>query len=235
MGIDLYAGPLCRWYASDFVTPAHALVPPERRMVVNPRTGKAEPHRAENPAKYRDAVLAWMQEIRPRLRQAGPMIVKWEELPRTEYLCVQFRPWFELRYFAAYAQVGELLIPSEVRTGREQDAAFEIARAMGLASPFASLIHCKKWLPLEFAHPIELVTPTREREPIGSVRGLRSEAESLASGFLGVGSVTQDAMAAAADDHGRTPLERAAAHAIWSVLRITDFALERKLPVVVDY
>jgi len=235
MGIDLYAGPLCRYYARDFVTPAMALVPPERRKVMDPRTGKVELHRPQNPSKYRDAILGWMQEIKPRIRRAGPMIVRWEELPRTEYLCEQYRSWPELQYFAAYAQVEELEMPKEYVYSQKPDAAFEIAKEMGLESEYASIVFCKFWLPLEFRHPIELALPTQERSPVGSVVSLRAEAEDLAERFLGVSLVTVESLIAVNADERRTPLERAAADGIYRILRVTDFALAHNLPVVVDY
>lgn len=235
MGVDLYAGPLCRWYARDFVTPALALVPPEKRMVIDAQTGKVELHRPKNPAKYRDAILGWMQEIRPRLRQAGPMVVKWEELPRTEYLCEQYRSWPHIRCFAAYAQTGELKPPSDLPSSNAPDAAFEIARELGLAAPYASLIFSTMWLPLDFERPIVLALPTGQNQPVGSVAGLRSEAESLAAEHLGVSPVTPETLGQLNADQSRSPLERAAADAVWRILKITDFALANKLPVVVDY
>ncbi|MFI4893340.1 MAG: hypothetical protein ACIAQ0_07900 [Phycisphaerales bacterium JB058] len=235
MGIDLYAGPLCRYYARDFVTPAMALFPPERRNVLDPKTGKVQRHKPENPAKYRNAILGWMLEIKPRLRRAGPMVVRWQELPRSEYFCDQYRTWHELRYFAAYAQVKELEMPRQYFHSQSPDAAFEIAREMGYESEFASIIHCKLWLPLEHRHPIEIVLPTQERSPVGSVAGLRAEAEDLARRFLGESTVTLDTLQAVNADESRTPLERAAADGIFRILRVTDFALTHKQPVVVDY
>lgn len=235
MGIDLYAGPLCRYYARDFLTPAMAIFPPERRNVMNPRTGKVEPHKPKNPAKYRDTILGWMQEIKPRLRRAGPMVVRWQELPRAEYLCDQYNSWLHLQYFAAYAQVEELEMPHEYVYSKTPDAAFEIAMELGYESVYASIVFCKFWLPLEYRHPIELALPTQERSPVGSVNALRAEAQDLAQRFLGVTSVTQDALVAVNSDESRTPLERAAADGIFRILRVTDFALTHKQPVVVDY
>lgn len=91
------------------------------------------------------------------------------------------------------------------------------------------------WLPLDFERPIELHIPTGQSEPIGSVRGLRSEAESLAAEHLNASPVTPETLQHVNTDQSRTPLERAAADAVWRILKITDFALANKLPVVVDY
>ena len=235
MGIDLYAGPLCRYYARDFLTPSLALFQPGKRNIMNPKTGKVEPHRPEKPSKYRDAILGWMQEIKPRIRRAGPMVIKWEELPRTEYFCDQYRTWLELQYFAAYAQVEELKMPREYVYSQTPDAAFEIAMEIGYESRFASIVFCKFWLPLEYKHPIDLTLPTQERSPVGSVYALRAEAEELAQHFLGVLPVTQDTLLSVEADERRSPLERAAANGIFRILRVTDFAIANKLPVVVDY
>jgi hypothetical protein len=239
MGMDIYVGPLCRYYAHDWETPTARWA---REQGIPHRTITSTGERKkESPREYQPVILGWRHLITPHLKAAGVPRVEWDERTNAPYMTSQF--WPELResliVTAAYAQVPELTPPDALPEGdtREFFARDAAIAAMGSAyrdSLTPHLHRCEMWLPLKFPLPVEVETPPGLVRPVGSSLMLRSELAGLAKWLC----VDPDDPAALAAEAKRTDTSRLRALAagglsvLWPLCRES---VERSLPVLLDY
>jgi hypothetical protein len=239
MGMDIYVGPLCRYYAHDWETPT-ARWARERGIPHRTNTASGE-RKKENPREYQPVILGWRHLITAPLKAAGVARVEWDERTNSPYYAAQL--WPELRaslvITAAYAQVPELTLPDAIPEGdtREFFARDAAIAAMGAAyrdSLTPHLHRCEMWLPLKFQSPVEIETPPGPVRPVGSSLSLRNELAGLAK-WLGVDPDNRDTLAT---ESARTDIPRLRTLAVgalsvwWPLCRES---IERSLPMVLDY
>lgn len=234
MAVDLYAGPLCRYYARDFKTKAAQMFANHVRLEVGPE-GTREV-RPKNPSRFRDQTIAWQKGVARVFHERGAQRVRWPDLPKGEYFCDQFLSWRHLVVFAAYASLGELPIPDEMIRDERTDGAMAFVRETESAFDYPTICLCRSWIPFTFVGPVGIVPlPDESGAVIGSVQTLEQECRRLLREHMGLPTADQETLAVASRDEARTPLMR---DAIWGaavLLSGCEFALKHTQPMLVDY
>ncbi len=234
MAVDLYAGPLCRYYARDFKTKVQQRFPGAVRLEVG-ADGSREV-RPKNPSRFRDQTIAWQRGVARIFHERGAQKVRWPDLPKGEYSCDQFLCWRQLVVVAAYASLGELPIPDEMIKDERTDAAMTFVRETESAFDYPTICLCTFWVPFAFEGPVGLVPLPDERAAfIGSVQKLRDECHRLLRQHAGIENPDGETLTSASKDESRTPLMR---EAIWGAVKLLEacaFALEHTQPMLVDY
>lgn len=180
MGVDLYVGPLCRYFARDWLSEASTLLG-RATVVVGPRGVIPR----ENPVRYLDMVRGWKRVVMPALRRGGADGVEWDERIDAPYFtrAYQWSTHNAVRLVAAYAEFPEFVCPDEAPFGDDtefasflaRDAAMACVAEVGLRGRFAHLHRCLHWLPVRLHAPTSVEWPSGVTVEMGSSLRLRDE------------------------------------------------------------
>lgn len=240
MGMDLYVGPLCRYFARDWETQA-AQFSRQNGMTMKTISPDGQIRRAESPLRYRDAMLGWKRMVAPALHKAGADGIGWDERVDAPYDTVQLH-WpslWALRVRAAYCEHPEFQCPEEIPQSAldgflKRDIGLAMIQGKELASRFANLHACEAWMPFAMRTPAVCEWPTGKVWPLGSVPGFRAEIAALCRSAWGI-DAHADAIAARAAEPTTTPLDLLAFDAIKRLLPILQLSTTARLVVVLDY
>lgn len=234
MALDIYVGPLCRFYARDFTSDFAAFA--QQTLGAKPVTINAQGEVLERiPAKdLLQAILGWRRLITPQFRSAGVTFIDWTESPTAPVKSSQvgWGPYWSLRLLAAYDEVPSLHRPESAPEDLASDAGLGAIRDDFLHSRYPHLHACDFWLPLRCADPVTVQTPNEQTKPVGAVSMLRAELDQLRKRTLN--AETREDLARISEDPARTPLVREAAATLSVWLPLCDMALEQRLPMVLD-
>ena len=157
MSVDLYAGPLCLYFARDWDSEA-ASIPGRPTVVVGP----GGVMKRENPIRYLDMFRGWKRVVAPVLRRAGADGVEWDERIDAPYFTRRYdwRYHHGLRIVASYIEFPEFSCPDSMPTDAGQlarflgsDVALACVKDAGRRGRFAHLHLCLHWLPIGLPRP----------------------------------------------------------------------------------
>ena len=237
MAMDVYVGPLCRYFANDWLNEVAQMMP-EKYVRMSPMG----PIPREDPRKYHLAMLGYRKWVTPVFQKAGVTRLEWDERVNAPYFTQQL-VWQQrdhVRLVAAYDEFRDFT-PPETLQGQDmnawfkQDVAWASAHAAGSSSVYAHLLTCEWWLPVEFPKPTPAPIPNQQIKPFGSVFALRRELEELAEN---VWTTPASELARRPLDEtlpGETPLRHYAREG-WSKLwQLSGDAVKHQLVMLLDY
>lgn len=139
----VWAGPLSRWYA----------------------------RRGGDPARLRDGVEAWREDLRDAVAEkVGRQLVWNEGAAGGSEFDLGDAGWMALRLFALYAEKADLEIPDTVPALLELDGEWRAAsHAKFATSKFGHLLACSVWLPGDFPVTFRVPMPDGDVAEVGSV------------------------------------------------------------------
>lgn len=235
MSFDVYAGPLCRYFARDFVTPTQRLMGSSVRTI---RAGEVE---AELPTvlDVQPIIRGWQRLITPRLKSAGVPVPEWNELGAGLTFAEQLTApgYWAARLVAAYIEFPDLAEPTDLPPDDELAVDPALARLRGneSRSRFAHFHACEWWLPLRMAEPLELELPNGNTQPVGSTSMLKAELESLLRGMGSSVPTPINLGDSPSAPEGASPLRTLAWHAVTKLHAVADSALGARVPMLLDY
>lgn len=236
MALDLYAGPLVRYYRDDWETVAQRWSRESGTplTVIRPNVDPGPP---PSVAEVLEALSAWRDFLNRGLADKLKHPIEWQEDPSGEYLTD--RPGHDgyaaLILWAAYAEEPSLTPPARVPSDYGEDPAFKAVAAEARKSAYGQLLHeVEIWLPVAF--PFSCVVPhLGEGEVgVGSVPTMREQLQSLNDHTWRANPADLERWRAAQPDR-RGPLEAAAQFGFAVVEHVTRWAAEHRVPMKLDY
>jgi hypothetical protein len=236
VGLDVYVGPLVRYYTGQWETVVQqwARQQGHRIDVVRPDN---PPDAITDPKKVRALVDAWRSQLASQLRPRAVVALDWPEDFETPY--VTDKPAWDcyaaLLLWAAYDEhpdVGRLQVAPEDWT---TDAAFRRSTDPGFTSRYAQLLNdTELWLPAEFGFTFTAPSALGKAIGIGSSPTLLAQLNELNRRTWAADESTLAGWRWEGADHG-APLEISARLAFSVIHSLASAAVQHRLPMLLDY
>lgn len=234
MALDVYVGPLTRYYAGAWESAAETAA--RKRGAPRPAGSGEATGAARSQDQIRPKVLAWRAVLAKALGDRVDAPLDWGE--------TETAPWFTHRpgwdgfgslvLWAAYAENPSLRIPTVLPEDWDDDVALARSTSDGFRSRFSHLVrNVELWLPVAFEITFEGEDVDGRRVVMGSVTTLRRQLADL-------NAATWKASAADIATWGRMPPEQrtvqgCARYAFALLADLAKRADAERLPMKLDY
>jgi len=234
MALDVYVGPLTRYYAGAWESVAETAA--RKRGAPRPAGSSEAADATYRQDRLRPQVIAWRQTLAKALGERVDVPLDWEES--------ETAPWFTRRpgwdgfgslvLWAAYAENPTLQMPAVLPEDWDDDAALARSTAEGVRSRYSHLVrNVELWLPVTFEITFEGEDVAGRRLVMGSVATLRRELADL-------NAATWKAPAADVAAWGRMPPEQrtvsgCARYAFSILSELAQRAHYERLPMKLDH
>ena len=259
MGLDVYVGPLCRWYSGDWKSIVQQAA--EAQGIAFGAIYKNPPpsNRATS-AEARDAILGWREALGLAAGGQVPPL-NWDESPDADYLTLKpdWDGYWALRLLAAKAEFPEVTAPREVQLpSRMADPAteplmkhwekvyFRMQSRSGLQRlrrrpgptthrrEFPHLQGPECWLPAMFDDPFAAKDVAGNRLVFGSVPRLLAELHTLNDRTIrATPNVIEQSLRDGPPDDDRR-LEGVALYGLATFLECASYADQNQMPMRLD-
>jgi hypothetical protein len=221
MTLDVYVGPLTRYYLESPVTVVEQMARQQRVpfAIVHGPGGPAGAEALE--PVTRAAVLAWRDGLARQLgeRLDGPL--DWDESPGRP--CFTDKPGWDgyggVALLAAHAERPGLPLPPGVSPDWPDDPAYHAAMTQGTGSRFEQVLIPELWLPCPFAFTFRTLDVTGQEVEVGSSPALLEQLLALRAQRQG----------------DRGPLVQLAGAGLAVLLRMTEHSVRHRLPMKLDF
>jgi hypothetical protein len=263
LGLDIYVGPLSRYYAGDWklITQQAAEAAGIEFRVVRPRNPPADA--VTDPSVVHDAVVAWRSAL---VRGANGLLpsLDWNEAPQADYFTDKpdWDGYWAVQFLAARDEFPDIPAPSRVEPpGRMRNPAKEplqrrvdevyrgkssggaLGRLLGRGRriedtrpPRYPHLHLPElWLPADFDRPLGATDLVGKRMTFGSVPRLLGELETLNDRTLHGDAAAIEQWSRAGPPEADRSLEAVAAYGLAILLRAARYGVEHQLPMKMDY
>lgn len=234
MALDVYVGPLTRYYAGAWESLAESAA--RKRGAPRPAGSAGATDAARSQEQIRPKVIAWRTMLAKALGERIDMALDWDETENA--------PWFTHRpgwdgfgslvLWAAYAENRTLRMPEVLPEDWDDDVALARSTAEGARSRFSHLVrNVEMWLPVAFEITFEGEDVAGRRMVMGSVTTLRRQLADL-------NATTWKAAAADIAEWGRIPparrtVEGCARYAFAILSSLAQRAGAERLPMKLDH
>jgi hypothetical protein len=241
VGLDLYVGPLTRYYLSDWSTVVQQTGRDVGITVEIDRHG-AEP---QDPITDPDQMLGVVRRWQTGLGQALGCLADWAEGATLPYWIDQpgWDGYGGLLLLAAYDERPDLRPDAPRRQpASNQPRTYEEARAYQAASAqpqrYPTLLRgAEWWLPLPDRPPLVFTAPlpSGHRTRIGRIDRLLAELRLLSQRSQAFAAHDRQAVLAAGPPPSDAPIEVAARFGLAMMLKLAQAAAEHRQPLLMDY
>jgi hypothetical protein len=256
MGLDIYVGPLTRYYAGLWETIVQQAAKAEGVEVTV--MGRPDPADLPPIEQIREDVIDWRRDLTAEMEDMGVGELDWAELPQGEY--VTDKPDFDgygaVLLLAAHQEFADTALPVlagadfrreplwrlvEQRHGAGGGLGGALRRVFGLGpkavpgeARFDHLYFPELWLPVDFPWTFQSLELGREPVVIGSVPRLRRHLEDLNQVTFrgGLGELAEWRADGPAEDGAFEAMAKFGL-AVWLALAVE--ADERRQPMRLDY
>lgn len=242
MGLDVYVGPLCRYYAGDWETIVQRLA---REQGIPVKIVHAtDPGQRPSTDDARSAVLTWRDSLAKAVAGAGIVLLDWDESVDAE--CHTDKPnwdcYTDLLLFAAreehpQAKAAKSLFGMFRKKQQEwnEDPAYQASLKSGSRSRYGHLLgNTEFWLPYEANVIFEGTAPPGNQCVFGSSIVLLRQLDELnARTWKADASALEQWNENGADSE--SPAEEKARFALAVMHRLARVAVDRRLPMKLDY
>jgi hypothetical protein len=229
MALDVYVGPLTRYYTGDWENVAGA---DRGRGAIEARRSTAS---MESDA-FRTRLLEWRETLARSLGDRVADLLDWNEAAPEQLVG---RPGWAgfgaLVLWAAYAEQPTLRCPPTLPETWDEDPALIRCNAETFRSRYSHLVrNVELWLPCELRF-------TFEGEDVYGRRVVMGSAQALASQLADLNTATWKVDAREAASWGKrpplqdAPLELQARYAFAVMSELARYAVEQRLPMKLDY
>ena len=228
MSLDVYVGPLARYYGGDWENAAERGV---RGIAAS------SVHRPAGRDRIRQTVLTWRETLAASLGNSLSVPLDWEETEAAPYFVG--RPGWDgfgsLVLWAAYVEHPVLRAPATLPEEWDNDPALVRSNVDGFRSRYSHLVrNVELWLPVGLDFTFEGESVDRRRVVMGSSATL---ARQLADLNAATWKARRDEIATwgrrVPDDSA--PLELRARHAFAVMVELAARAIEHRLPMKLDF
>lgn len=200
MGLDVYVGPLSRYFAREWET----IVQQAGREMGIPVEIRRPADEAPPPVEeVHEAVLAWRRALGGSVAVVIADPLDWSEAPQVDYTTdkLDWDGHAAVLLLAAQQEFPEMTLPATAPWDLEPTSLWQlvldrygnpggrirarVTRLLGRtppkheSSPFAHLYFPQLWLPADFEAPFQSIDPAGRPMVFGSVRRLRLQLEQL--------------------------------------------------------
>jgi hypothetical protein len=234
MALDIYVGPLCRYYTGAWSTVVQRSAP--GRAVEVRDEHPDEEGAIRDPAQARPLILAWLESLRMALR-THDVEVLWKEEPEGEYFTD--RPAWDcygsLLLWAAYSEQPELRRPECCPDDWSEDPALSASREKEFATGFPHLLQQTEfWVPGTLSFVFRAPDPVGEPVYCGSVEGLCAELEQINEEAWSMDAAAMELVRREGSELGAS-LDHAARFCVAVLLPLARLARAKQLPIKLDY
>lgn len=221
MGLDVYVGPLTRYYVEG---PADVVERIARHQDLPVTDGlEAEEVLRAAVVRWREGLSRWLGD-----RLAGPL--DWDESVPAP--CFTDKPGWDgyggTLLLAAHDEHPELPSPAVVSADWPDDPAYQAASAPGAGSRYRQLLTPELWLPCRFAFTVRTQDITGEEVELGSSVALLDQLELLSTRYRLDGQPPDPAT----DGHS---LSAAAGNGLAVLLRLAERSVINRVPMKLDF
>lgn len=235
MGLDVYAGPLSRSYAGDWLTVVQQLgraqgTPVEVRRPASSEDAITDPRQALN------LILEWRAGLQRALDEHS-VTLKWNEDPSGVYFTDKpaWDCYGDLLMWAAHLDAPKRSCPKAHVDDWHDHPVLVASRARTSKTQFPHLLSdTELWLPSDFAFVFNAPDPTGSQLTIGSVQRLHAELDRINQLSWNGSTELLAQWRRAGSDYG-APLETGARFCCSLLLEITGSAIQYSVPVKLDY
>jgi hypothetical protein len=232
MALDVYVGPLCRYYTGAWSIHTTASGPGVEIRDEQPEEEGA----IRDPAQARPLILDWMEALRTALRGHDVEIL-WKEEPEAAYFTGKpaWDCYGSLLLWAAYSEQPELPRPASCPDDWSVDPALSASRQKEFATFYPHLLQQTEfWLPGSLSFVFRAPDPVGDPVYFGSVEGLCSELEQINDEVWGMDAAAMELVRREGSELGAS-LDHAARFCVAVLLPLARIAREKQLPLKLDY
>jgi hypothetical protein len=236
MALDVYVGSLTRYYAGEWENISERTARERGAQYRIARSGgSTDPDR--DAAEIRDAVLVWRTSLSQSLGERIAAPLDWDEAPEAPYFTS--RPGWDgfgsLVLWAAYAEHPAVRRPGSLPEEWDNDPVLLRSTADGFRSRYSHLVrNVELWLPGPFEFTFEGEDVDGRRVVVGSTATLRRQLDDL-NAATWKGAVDVVAGWRREPPGNEAPLEQNARYAFAVLLELAERAVDRRLPMKLDY
>jgi len=232
MALDLYTGPLTRYYAGMWETPGARLA---REMgstytVIRP-TGSVSEDAITDPAVIECGVRKWRRDLREALSEHVSDEFAWDEGVDVSYLSE--RPTWEgyagVLLSAAYAECPDLATPISEMKKWDDDPAYQRVTSASFSTRFPALYDVELWIP----HRLEICF--RAEDLPGTKRWFASSIQLLDSLTRLNDETFRMDFEKRWSLEGRSSFEASALFGLDLFLKVARYSVSHRVPIVLDY
>jgi hypothetical protein len=263
MGLDVYVGPLTRYYTGNWklITQQAAEALGVGFEII--RAHQAPDDRVTDPSEARQAILSWRSAL---VRGAGGDLpsLDWDDLPQADYFTDKpdWDGYWAVKFLAARDEFPDARVPARIElpnqmgdpskesAARRVDEAYRGKPSPSLFGRFRRSggrlegqqplryphLHLPEfWLPADFDRPFGFVDPVGTEMTFGSLPRLAAELESLNRSTVQGDPPTLVAWRRAGPPGVDRSLEAVAKHGLAILIEAAQFGVEHQLPMKLDY
>jgi hypothetical protein len=229
MSLDVYVGPLARYYGGDWENSVE-------------RGGRARADaspglRQAGHERMRQTVLEWRETLGASLGSRLPAPLDWDETEAAPYFVG--RPDWDgfgsLVLWAAYADDPVLELPSTLPEEWDNDPALARSNAEGFRSRYSHIVrNVELWLPIAFDFTFESDSVDRRRVVMGSSATLAHQLAQLNAATWKARPAEIATWTRRVPDHNAT-IELRARHAFAVIADLASRAIAHRLPMKLDF
>lgn len=263
MGLDIYAGPLTRYFSGDWMTVVQRMAAEQGLEVVTVRPGegpqaaaggggvfgrllrklglKSDPPPGEDeadPAAVQQLVVAWRDQLLQALTDSGIDAQPWNESREADYETDKpaWDNYGHLLLWAAYAECTDLEPPGEAVERWHDDPALQRVQSTEHTTAYPSLLKgAEVWLPLDFGGGFETSLPNERRVTFGSLPRLRAELAALNDATWRADDAVVTKWRGGEGVELHAPFAAKAQFGFSVVDALSRFAHDRRVPMLLDY
>jgi hypothetical protein len=235
MGLDVYAGPLSRYYAGDWLTVVQQLGLAQGTRV-EVRRPTASDDAITDTQQVLDSILEWRSRLQLALVEHD-VALQWDEDPSGAYFTDKpaWDCFGDLLLWAAHLDAADRPCPKAHVEDWQDHPILAAGRARTSKTQFPHLLSgTELWFPGDFALVFNAPDPTGAQLTIGSVERLHAELDRI-NQLSWSGSAAQIAEWRRAGSEYGAPLEEGARFCCALFLEITASAKQYSVPVKLDY
>jgi hypothetical protein len=225
MSLDVYVGPLARYYGGDWENGSE--------RAVRGSSG----HRPAGRDRLRQTVMTWRDSLQASLGSNVSVPLDWDETETAPYFVG--RPGWDgfgsLVLWAAYVEHPVLRAPATLPEEWDNDPALVRSNVEGFRSRYSHLVrNVELWLPVALDFTFEGESVDRRRVVMGSSATLARQLAELNAATWKAGSDEIATWNRRVPD-GNATLELRARHAFAVIADLAAKALQHRLPMKLDF
>ena len=234
ISLNLYVGPLCRYYTGRWETIAQRTARKRNLTIVSKMTGDAAKLTRVKPSAVRPRIIAWRARLNRQYGDVLPELLDWPEQLTGTYFTDKpdMHGYGGLNLWAAYLETSHPGRPEKMPSAWRENAAYLAARAPGRDTMFKNILReTVFWLPVMFDLKFQAKDPRGRSMNFGSSPALLNELEVIneRSWKADPSMVERWGLEGAPEDAG---LERCAKYAFAVFHKMAAASVEHKLPML---